>query len=137
MRRRDLRTSLGGLPRKMLHPVKKATKSCNEIPQTAVAFCAFSSLFARKKFDCAQDDRLIFYFAVCVCLAGRRGCRPLRWILLCSVGAIHESPAFMSDNRSFSGGASPSPTGWLFVSGKVFVFREAKRLPYDGFYYVP
>ena len=28
-------------------------------------------------------------------------------ILLFSVGAIHESPAFVHDNRSFSGGETP------------------------------
>ena len=32
-------------------------------------------------------------------------------ILLFSVGAIHESPAFVHDNRSFSGAPRDSPTG--------------------------
>ena len=49
MRRRDLRTSLGGLPRKMLHPVKKTTKSCNEIPlKHEVFFASFLALRSKK-----------------------------------------------------------------------------------------
>ena len=39
---------------------QKATETSNEIPLRLVAR-AFSSLFAQKKFDSAQDDRLIVY----------------------------------------------------------------------------
>ena len=67
MRRWDLRASLGGLPRKNVAFLQKATKIWSEIPQTAKAFCAFSSLFAQKKFDSAQDDRLTDDFVLFGC----------------------------------------------------------------------
>ena len=68
-------------------------------------------------------------------------------ILLFSVGAIHESPAFIINNRSFSGGASPSPTetsslftflsptGWgLHTMYLRFFLRTAREVcPYNRF----
>ena len=49
----------------MLHSLQKATKTRYEIP-AALWRLAFSSLFAQKKFDFAQDDRLIVCFVVFV-----------------------------------------------------------------------
>ena len=74
----------------------------------------FSSLFARKKFDCAQDDMLVVYSMVYVCLREAKQ-TPLRFVANslrenCASPTMdsimfrrgdHWSPAFTNDNRSF------------------------------------
>ena len=43
----------------------------------------------------------------------------------------HRSPAFVRDMPSFSGAPRRSPTGWDFVCGNLFVFRDVEgAIPY-------
>ena len=77
----------------------------------------------------AQNDMLVVCERKFVCFSGRRGRRPLREILIFTVGAIHESPVLTNDNRSFFGRSKPLPYRLIVCERKFVHFREAKQTP--------
>ena len=60
---------------------------------------------------------------------GRQGCRPLQEIFIFPVGAIHESPVFVHDNRSFSGDQWSPLQGFLLYS--VGAIHESPAFVHD------
>ena len=76
-----------------------------------------------------------FLYAICVCFGGRPNGRrqaatrvqaissPLQWILLYSVGAIHESPVFVCVNRLLAGRRGAVPYRLVVYTQKFVAFR--------------